>query len=197
MSRLVAAMMRTLTCRGFVEPNRSKLAFLKDPEQLALQIKRKLSDLIEKERRSVGNFESADHLGQGARVSAFFAAEQLAFDQRGRKRSAVDRHQRPVFPQTHAVDGPGQQFFSCSGFPQEENRRVCSGNLLRLAQDLLHRNALPHDVRMLNQEFDLLLQIDILFFESFFELFDLPKVLLELLLHRRLRLRARWQTLAR
>ncbi len=37
-------------------------AFLQDPEQLALQIKRELPDLIEKERRPVGYFEAADHL---------------------------------------------------------------------------------------------------------------------------------------
>jgi len=59
---------------------------------------------------------------------------------------------RSVFSQTHAVDGSGQQFFPRAGFPQEENRRVCLGNLLREGQDLLHRNALPYDVCMLNQE---------------------------------------------
>ena len=50
-------------------------AFLQHPEQLALQFKRELSDLIEKECRPVGNFEPADHLGHGSRVSPSFPAE--------------------------------------------------------------------------------------------------------------------------
>ena len=51
------------------------------------------------------------------------------------------------------------------------------------AQDLLHRSALPHDVRMLNKESDLLPQIDILAFKPLFERFNLPKALQELILH--------------
>ncbi|MBP1599823.1 MAG: hypothetical protein H6Q05_5200, partial [Acidobacteria bacterium] len=66
------------------------------------------------------------------------------------------------------MDSPGQQFFSGSGFSQEENRRVRLGNLLRPAQNLLHRKAVPHDVRMLNQEPDFLPEVDILSFESLF-----------------------------
>ena len=42
--------------------------------------------------------------------------------------------------------------------------------------------ALPHDLRMLNQEFDFLLEVDVLSLEPLFEFLDLLEVLFELVL---------------
>ena len=90
----------------------------------------KFTNLIEKNRAPIGQLEPADHSGQSTGVSTRFPAEEFAFNQRGWQGGTIDCHQGSVFSRTHAVDRPGQQFFSRAGFTQDEDRGVCWGNLL-------------------------------------------------------------------
>ena len=96
MSRLVAAIMRTSTCKLFVDPNRSKWPFSRTRSSLLCN-SRGISPISS--RKSVDPSAISKRpitLVKSARVGTFLPAEKLAFDQRGRQGGAVDRHQRPV-----------------------------------------------------------------------------------------------------
>ena len=61
------------------------LPFLEHAQQLDLHVQRQVADLVEEDRRVVGELEAADLPRQRAGEGAFLAAEQLAFDQRRRE----------------------------------------------------------------------------------------------------------------
>jgi hypothetical protein len=79
------------------------------------------------------------------------------------------------------MDRPGQQFFSRAGFAKDEDGAVCLCYLLDLSQNLFHRKTLPYNLRMLTQELNFLVKVDVLTLESLLEFLDLPEALLELL----------------
>ena len=94
--RWVAAMIRVSTEIGRGLPSRSNLPLLEHAQQLDLHVERQVADLVEEDRRVVGELEPADLPRQRAGERALLAAEQLAFDQRRRNRRAVDPHHRRV-----------------------------------------------------------------------------------------------------
>src|SRR4029079_4608820 len=59
-----------------------KLAFLNHAQELGLGFERKFADLIEKNRRAIGDLEPAGLGSHRARESAALAAKQFALDQR-------------------------------------------------------------------------------------------------------------------
>ena len=61
------------------------LLVLQHAQQLDLDVERQVANLVQEDRRSVGELEAPDLARQGARVGAFLPAEQLAFDQRRRE----------------------------------------------------------------------------------------------------------------
>ena len=71
-----------------------ELALLQHAQQLGLQLQRDLADLVEKHRAAVGQLEPADPLADGAGERALLVAEQLALEQAGRNRGAVQLHKR-------------------------------------------------------------------------------------------------------
>ena len=73
-----------------------ELSFLQHAQQLGLQLERQLADFVEEERAAVGELEAADLGRVRAGERAALAAEQLALDQVGRQRGAVDDDQRTV-----------------------------------------------------------------------------------------------------
>ena len=57
------------------------LLVFQDAQQLDLDLERQVADLIEEDRRSVGELEAPGLTRQSACVGAFLPAEQLTFDQ--------------------------------------------------------------------------------------------------------------------
>ena len=55
-----------------------------------MQFKRDLTDLVQKNRAAISQFEASDALGDSARKSALLVAEQLALQQTGGNRRAVE-----------------------------------------------------------------------------------------------------------
>jgi hypothetical protein len=72
-----------------------ELALLENAEQLDLDRKRKLADLVEKERAAVGELETAAAPFVGAGEGAALVAEKFALDDRLGKGGAVDRDEGP------------------------------------------------------------------------------------------------------
>jgi hypothetical protein len=91
--RFVAAMMRTSTCCVPTEPTGSKPSVLEDAQELHLQLRAHLSDLVEKDGAAVGELEATDARGDRARERATFMTEHLALEQLFRDRAAVHRHE--------------------------------------------------------------------------------------------------------
>ncbi len=63
---------------GAIAAHSLELLVLDGPQQLGLQFKRHLSDLIEKQRALMRQFEAPDLLAHRSREGAFLVPEQLA-----------------------------------------------------------------------------------------------------------------------
>ena len=68
--------------------------FLEKPQQLGLEQRHHLADFVEEQRAAVRHLDQAALLPVGAGERAPLVPEQLAFEQRLRKRRAGDIHER-------------------------------------------------------------------------------------------------------
>ncbi len=72
--------------------------------------------------------------------SPFFISEQFAFKKRLGDSHAVDHLKWVVRPGTVLVDGPGHQFFACTGLAADKNRGIGRGcpsdGLIEILHDL-------------------------------------------------------------
>src|SRR6185503_18741342 len=68
-----------------------ELALLQDAQDLHLEERRDLADLVEEDRSAVAELELAHLHADRARKSALFVPEELALEQLRRKRAAIDR----------------------------------------------------------------------------------------------------------
>jgi len=91
---------------------------LEDAQQLGLQLERQLADLVEKDRAAIGRLECAlpGRVRAGERTA--LVTEQLALEQRRRKRSAVDDDERPVLAAALAVDRLRGSFLASAGLTE-------------------------------------------------------------------------------
>ena len=67
--------------------------FLQNAQQGKLRVGRKIPDLVEEDRATVGELEAAYASGQRGRERSLLVAEQLRGDQRGRDRGTVHAHE--------------------------------------------------------------------------------------------------------
>ena len=73
-----------------------ELALLQHAQQLELQARRHVADLVEEQRPLVGQLEAPELPLHRARERALLVAEQLRFQQRLGQRAAVDLDERPA-----------------------------------------------------------------------------------------------------
>ena len=93
----------------------------------------------------IRELEAPDLAREGAGERAFFAAEQLALDQRGRDGAAVDAHHGTAAPRAPLVDLRREQLLAGAGLAEEQHRRVGRRHLLDLIDDATHRGTLADD----------------------------------------------------
>jgi hypothetical protein len=110
---------------------------LEHAQQLGLHLGGQVPDLVEEDRRVIGQLETADLARERVGEGPFFAPEQLALDQRGGDRGAVHAHHRASAPPARVVNLQGEQFFPGAGFPKQQHRGIGRGHLL----DLFHHGA--------------------------------------------------------
>ena len=82
----VAQTSRTSTSIVSLPPTRSNFRSCKHPQQLDLHDRRDLSDFVEKQRASMGQFKPPATLPQRPREGTLFMAEQFRLEQRFRAR---------------------------------------------------------------------------------------------------------------
>src|SRR5262249_27329654 len=129
-----------------VRPDRLELLLLEHPQELDLRLERKLADLVEEDRSTVGQLEASHPPFEGAGEGALHVAEELALDQAGRDGGAVHLHERPVAPGAPVVYGPGDQLLPGPGLSLDQHAGVGLRDLLDLTKDGEERRARPHEL---------------------------------------------------
>ena len=126
----MAATTRTSTLIGLVAAELGELRVLEDVQQLGLQRRLHLADLVEEDRAGVRLLELADPRRRGAGERALLVAEQLALEELRGQRRAVDLDERPVLARRPLVDGAGHQLLADAALAADEHRDVAVGHLL-------------------------------------------------------------------
>jgi hypothetical protein len=93
-------------------------------------------------------------------------AEELALDQPGRDRRAVDLRQRPVLARALVVDGAGDQLLAGASLPGDEDGGVGRGDALNSTQHRQQRVAAADHLREVVLVVNLLLQVGVLVLQA-------------------------------
>ena len=96
--------------------HRTDGAFLEHAQQFDLHGHGHLADFVEKNRALVGDFEQPAPVLVRSSEGAFDVTEEFAFEQRLRKRAAVNRDKSFGGSRRTGMDGPRNEFFTGSAF---------------------------------------------------------------------------------
>src|SRR5262249_47601904 len=151
-----------------------ELLLLQDAEQLGLQLRGDVADLVEEQRPLVGQLEAADLLGDGAGEGALLVAEQLALQEAGGDGGAVELDEGAVAARAEVVQGAGDQLLAGAGLAADEDGGAGGGDGLDLFQDPAEGGAVADDLPEVVLGADLLLQVEVLLGQPVFQLGDLP-----------------------
>ena len=97
------------------------LSFLDHPQEPDLRPRRQLADLIQKDCPALGPLKTAPLLKKGPCKRALFMAEKLAIHQGLRDSATIHLNKRTVRARRKIMNGRGDDLFSGSRFPQEED----------------------------------------------------------------------------
>jgi hypothetical protein len=111
---------------------------LEGPEEAALEVERKLTDFVEKDRAGIDAREQTSFGAGGARDSALGVAEELTFNQGRGEGATVDGKEGLGCVGTVGVDGACDELFAGAGFADDENGVVGGGDLGEDAIELFH-----------------------------------------------------------
>ena len=126
------------------------LVLLEDAQELGLERRRDVPDLVEEDRAAVRLREQTGRVGHRARERAAHVPEELALEERLGERGAVDRHERPLAAQAVAVDGARDELLARAALARDQDgaraRRDAGDGLV----DLDHgRRAADHAAELL------------------------------------------------
>src|SRR5581483_9886160 len=96
---------------------------LQEAEDLRLEPRREVADLVEEDRAAVRDLEEALLLRDGVREGALLVAEELALEELLRDRRAGDRHERTVRAPALVVDRLRDHVLADAALAGEEDRR--------------------------------------------------------------------------
>src|SRR6266566_6529130 len=119
---------------------------LYDAQQLDLAVEWQLADLIEQQCPAVRLLKPSDAALQRAGECAPFVPEELAFDEPGGHRAAVQLDHRAVPPRAQHVDGPGHELLPSAGLAREQDGRVRDRHVSYRLEQLAQCRVLSHDL---------------------------------------------------
>src|SRR6185436_6838596 len=96
-------------------------AFLQNAKQLALQFKGNLAYFIQEKSSLISQHEPSDAVSYGSRESPLYMAEELAFKELARDRSAIHSYQCAVVPRAESMNRACRQFLSRPRFSANQN----------------------------------------------------------------------------
>src|SRR5262245_56835602 len=120
-----------------------ELAILEHVEELALERRMQVADLVEKDSPVVGRLELADLelVGPGERPA--LVTEQLALEQFAGHSGAVDLDEGAALAGAEMMDRARDQILSRPGFPGDQHRHVCASGERDRLSDLEHLRTAP------------------------------------------------------
>jgi len=124
---------------------RDGLLFLEKTQQLGLHFERQFADLVEKNSTGIGRLQQSLLGAESTGKGSFFIAEQLAFDQRGDERSAVDGDEGAAGHGSAEVQRAGHQFLAGSAFAGNQDRGARVFEAGNHAQDVLNAGGIAND----------------------------------------------------
>lgn len=151
---------------GFVASDPLNGFLLKDAEQFYLGGRGDVADFVEKDSSSVGDLKSAFSHGKGSGKRALFVTEQLALDDRLRKRGTVEFHECGVSPVAGLMDRMGGELFSGSTFAAQQDSGVAGCDLFDMPVDHAHGTTVANHVTRLEVIGDMLLELLILLLQE-------------------------------
>ncbi|MNL22668.1 hypothetical protein D3C87_1440240 [compost metagenome] len=126
---------------GLVAAHALEGALLQHAQQLDLHRQRHVADFIEEQGAAVGQFESTGAAGDRPGEGALLMTEQLAFQQLGRDRPAVDRHERRFTALGMVMQVARNHFLAGAGLTEDQHAGIGIGDLLHHLADVLNRPA--------------------------------------------------------
>src|SRR3989441_6879514 len=139
-----------------------QLLLLHDAQQLDLAVEWQLADLIEQQCPAVRLLKPSDAALQRAGERAPFVPEELAFDEPGGHRAAVQLDQGAVPPRTLRVDGPGNELLPRAGLAREQDGRVRTRHVPDGLEQFTQSRVPSHDLLEAGDRLRLLLDMRVL-----------------------------------
>jgi hypothetical protein len=99
-------------------------------QQLDLHRQRHVADFVEEQGAAVGQFETPGTAGDRTGKGALLVAEQFAFQQLGRDRPAVDRHERRLAALGVVMQVARNHFLAGARLTEDQHAGVGIGHLL-------------------------------------------------------------------
>ena len=133
-------MLRSRASQSFEFP------LLEDPQQLGLHVQRNVTDLVEKERAAVPQFEPAGPARRGPGERALLVPEQFALEESRRERRHAHPDERAFASGTEIVNRARDQLLAGPGLAEEQDGAVGPRHGLDSFQDLQQRRTRADNV---------------------------------------------------
>ena len=131
--------------RRLVVSHPHDLAALHRTEQLRLNVRGGVCDLVEEQAAAVGEFERTGAIAVGTGERAADMSEQLGLDEIGRNGTAVERKIRTGRTGTVGVQTTGNELLAGTALAVQVNRVVARSHLVDDTQHLVHLRAAGDD----------------------------------------------------
>ena len=122
------------------------LTRLQDAEELRLHRRIHLPELVKEDGALVRPLEDPSMGGDGAAEGPPLVAKELALQQVGGERGAVEHHVRLVGPTAPLVNGPGDQLLARAGLAFDDHREIRGRHPINHRVDLPHPQGAADDV---------------------------------------------------
>ena len=138
-------LLKVLVCRcnnpdvaldSFATTHALKRSLLKNTQQFDLHLVRHVPDLIEKQRATLGEFESTFSTSNSARKCAFLVTEQFTLKKLARNGAAINRNKGTVCAFRAIVNQARNDFFTSARLALKQNGGVSRSNFGNKGSDI-------------------------------------------------------------
>ena len=131
---------------GFLAAHPLEFVVLEHLQEFGLEAHIHIADFIEQDGAAVGRFKHADLLLERAREGAALVSEQLAFDEFGRQRGAVQFQKNFAGAGRTGMQFPGQDFLAAAGFALNQYGRLGPADVPDERLNLVMRGLAPKKI---------------------------------------------------
>src|SRR5690606_7464329 len=132
---------------------------LEGAQQLDLDVRLHLRDLVEEERAAVGELEAAGLLVNGASEGALLVTEELVLEDLAGEGAAVDRDEGALLAGRLLVDRAGDELLAGPALPHDQHAGTGGGDGLDDGVDLPHLLGLPEHLAVAGEALEAPLEL--------------------------------------